>query len=54
MTFVFKNLANNKTPGHDKKPKAILKNMLENFHKLFFVYFSLIATSENKSQHHDK
>ena len=35
-----KNLANNKTPGPDKIPNIILKNMPESFHKLLFLFFS--------------
>ena len=35
-----KNLANNKTPGPDKIPNTIFKNMPESFHKLFFLLFS--------------
>ena len=35
-----KHLANNKTPGPNKIPNIILKNMSECFHKLFFLFFS--------------
>jgi hypothetical protein len=35
-----KHLANNKTPGPDKIPNTILKNMPESFHKLLFLFFS--------------
>ena len=35
-----KKLANNKTPGPDKIPNIILKNMPECFHKLLFLFFT--------------
>ena len=36
----FKNLVNNKTPGPDKIPNTILKNMPETFHTLLYLFFS--------------
>ena len=35
-----KNLANNKTPGPDKIPNIILKNMPECFHNLLYLFFT--------------
>ena len=35
-----KHLSNNKTPGPDKIPNSILKNMPESFHKLLFLFFT--------------
>ena len=37
--FCLKNLSNNKTPGPDKIPNSILKNMPPRFHKLLFLFF---------------
>ena len=34
-----KNLANNKTPGLDKIPNSILKNMPLNFHHILFLFY---------------
>ena len=35
-----KHLANNKTPGPDKIPNIILKNMPESFHELLYLFFT--------------
>lgn len=35
-----KNLANNKASRSNKIPNTILKNMLDNFHTLFFLFFT--------------
>ena len=48
-----KHLANNKTPGPDKIPNVILKNMPESFHN-YYSCSSPTATNKNKYQHHGK
>ena len=35
-----KNLSNNKTPGPDRIPNSILKNMPQSFHKLLHLFFT--------------
>ena len=48
-----KYLSNNKTPGPNKIPNSILKNMPDNFYKMLLLFFTH-CYKEKKSQHHGK
>jgi exonuclease III len=48
-----KYLSNNKTPGPDKIPNSILKNMPDNFHKMLLLFFTH-CYKQKKSLHHGK